>query len=169
MKKEYTVENIKSLGQPDQNGNSAFNVKFFEEQEAVFMLAKKAPVIGEKEFGSIFDATGKSGKSYKRFKREQREEFTPTKKPKTTDSIAMYRCNAMNNVTELLKHGIIDVNDMEDISDRIFEWLNKEVKTTPKLTPIVKDEPKEEIPLPEPQGDDVTFEEAEINLDDIPF
>lgn len=175
---DYTVQTVQKLGEGNEYG-TPYTVKFAEEAETVFMLAKKAPVVGETEHGHITDEPTKKDpdKTYRRFKRAK-EGFTAPQgsqeQPKQVDHDSMYRCNALNNAVAwcaAVKKG--DNEDVTAVASQFYIWLKNENKgyesakaTAQALRPT---EDKEDEPAPEFQGEKVFGETEEINLDDIPF
>lgn len=161
MIKDYNPTGVKETDLVDPHGNKGYNVFFENEDKPVFMMAKRAPEVGNVEYGEIVDTPKKSGEgTYRKFVRKQREEAPEQPKPAeggvpATPSYgsrddSMYRCNALNNATALFAAGKIE--DPIIMADDFMAWLRNE----PKIS--------EEVPLPEHQG-----EEDEINIDEIDF
>lgn len=176
---DYTVQSVNKLGEGNEFG-TPYNVKFSEEAETVFMLAKKAPVEGETEHGNITNEPTKKdpSKTYRRFKRAQKDggSFTPgqSSQPKQIDHDSMYRCNALNNAVAFASATYDPKDDDIDgvsthismMADKFYEWLkgeNKGYEAAKKTAESLKVEEKPE------EKPDETFEGEDINLDDIPF
>lgn len=176
---DYTVQAVDVLGAASDYG-TPYNVKFAEEAETAFMLAKKAPVVGEVEHGNITDEPTKKdpSKTYRRFRRQQQEGFSKPSvqnTPKQVDHDSMYRCNALNNAATYVAHagtGASDPTNDERVdvilqnADRFYAWLKNEnkgyeaAKQTAEKLKITEE--TEEKP-------DEVMDGEEINLDDIPF
>jgi len=173
MNKDYTVEMVNTLGQPDENGNTAYSVKFADEGAYVFMLAKKAPISGEVEYGNIFDATSKANKPYKRFKRVAKEEaYSPSPNKKVIDNTSMYKCNAMNNATALVIAGTVDYLEITDTATIILNWFNAEEVAAKELAdtpPPALSGPVLEDTTDYSEDSQENFMDGEIDLSDIPF
>lgn len=178
MIKDYNPTSVKELDFEDPHGNKGYNVFFENEDKPVFMMAKRAPEVGNVEYGQIVDTPKKSGEgTYRKFKREQREEGQPTpvevSEPKTGETIvratfvdrdeAITRQSALKSAVAT---GEKDLDKIIGMADDFLVWLKNEPeqKEVPEIDDKISDEP-----LPEPQGEVVTIDESEINLDDIPF
>lgn len=173
MPQEYLVKYVKETGMSDDNGNKWYNINVEGDTRGIMMLAKKPPVVGEKEFGVVEEVTKKSGDgTYTRFYRKNRQEalsqpdFTARMENKPASQHSEYNPdgvawgNALTNATTLVGQGG-DPNEVINVARILFEGRpgNVEVKTTE--LPVKGTIGKEEEPLPEPQG--------EINMDDIDF
>lgn len=168
---DYTVQTVNKLGEGNEFG-TPYNVKFAEEAETVFMLAKKAPIEGEIEHGHITNEPTKKdpSKTYRRFKRATKEggSFTPSQTSKQpVDHDSMYRCNALNNAVAYATAAKVgDWNDVLEVADGYYQWLKNENKGYEAAKATAESlKPKEE----EPEEDKSVFDGEEINLDDLPF
>lgn len=74
MAQEYTVREVKTTGQQDDNNNDMLWVTFEGIQDNALMFARKHPEVQGKEYGEIVKQKSKAGKEYYRFYRKQREE-----------------------------------------------------------------------------------------------
>lgn len=167
MAKDYNPTGVKEVGEPDIHGNKAYSVFFEGEDKPVFMKAKNAPSVGNIEYGQIIDAPKKSGDgTYRKFERKPREEGN-TSSDVPVLPVDKEMMNTLNRIDRddaitrqsALKSAVAAVGKPEpdqiiSLADDFLTWLRNDSSPA---------EVVEDVPLPEPQGED------DINLDDIPF
>lgn len=167
MIKDYNPTGVKQTDFTDPHGNVGYNVFFENEDKPCFMMAKRAPEVGTPEYGEIVDTPKKSGDgTYRKFVRKQREETSSEPSVTPTENTNMVFSNRDSSRDEAitrqsaLKSAVAAVGKPEpdqilSLADDFLKWL--------------RNDNTEEVPLPEPQGEKVTIDDGDINLDDIPF
>lgn len=173
MIKDYNPTGVIETDFEDPHGNKGYNVFFENEDKPVFMMAKRAPEVGNVEYGEIVDTPKRSGEgTYRKFVRKQREEApatSPSQSASTSTvtepakSTYVDRDEAITRQSALksaVATGEKDLDKIIGMADDFLVWLKNEAPVT---------EVKEEVPLPEPQGEVITINESEVSLDDIPF
>lgn len=164
MIKDYNPTGVKEVDFEDSHGNKGYNVFFENEDKPVFMMAKRAPEVGNVEYGEIIDTPKKSGEgTYRKFVRKQREEHTEAPKEASSNTGVVVKATFVDRDEAITRQSALksavatgekDLDKIITMADDFLVWLKNEVPT------------KDEAPLPEPQGEDI---ESEINLDEIPF
>lgn len=173
MIKDYNPTSVKELDFEDPHGNKGYNVFFENDDKPVFMMAKRAPEVGNVEYGQIIDTPKKSGEgTYRKFVRKQKEDV---QQETTVASTAVQSTNVKfvdrdDAITRqsALKSAVAAVGKPEpdqilSLADDFLAWLRND------SSPAQVVEDKEDVPLPEPQGEVITINESEVSLDDIPF
>lgn len=162
MIKDYNPTGVKETDFEDPHGNKGYNVFFEGEDKPVFMMAKRAPEVGNIEYGEIVDTPKRSGEgTYRKFVRKQKEEGTvavaseqklaPSHSDDRQDSIV--RQSALKSAVAAV--GKPEPDQILSLADDFLNWLRND--DTPAKV-------EEDVPLPEPQGED-----DDIDLDSIPF
>ena len=168
MIKDYNPTGVKQTDFTDPHGNVGYNVFFEGEDKPVFMMAKRAPEVGTPEYGEIVDTPKKSGDgTYRKFVRKQREEAAPSQTtPDIPKPVASWDRDEAITRQSALKSAVAtgekDPKKIFDLAEEFYLWLGGSGIDVP--------DDKEEVPLPEPQGEKITIDaDEEIDLSDVPF
>lgn len=148
MAQEYTVKDVKTTGQQDDHGNDKLWVSFEEVQDNAFMIAKKLPERGQKEYGELKKETSKAGKEYYRFKRVQREDgqssnsFKGSEKREWVDnSDSIVAQSAVKSATQVYAGTGADYGEVErmarNLHSLIIELSDPKAKALQTNPPVV--------------------------------